>query len=75
MIVESTEERIIGSVLDIPEFEEGASRFVRAKIKRVATEAEYIADALSDPNCPEETKPLLILTGRTDLFWYEVQPD
>jgi hypothetical protein len=75
MIVESTEPRVIGSTVDIPMMEVGTSPNARGKIKRTATEEEYIADCLADPTCPEETKPLLVVTGSTDLFWYEVETD
>ena len=75
MIVESKYPREIGEIFDLPEFEVGHSRTVRVQIMREATEEEYIADCLADPTLPEESRNLMVVTGRKDLHWYEVHTD
>lgn len=74
--MESLEPRIIGSVVDLPEFEYGSNqRTIPARVKRVATEQEYIDDCLADPRLPEDSRRFMVVKNEPNRWWYEVEVD
>ena len=75
IIIESHGPRKIGELFTLPQFQDGPTGNTRAVIIREATEQEYIDDCLADPTCPPESRRLMILTGRTDIYWYAVETD
>lgn len=74
MIVESTRPREIGEEFYLG-FDESTPTGVRGKVLREATEEEYVADCLADPTLPEYSRKLTVVTGRKDLWWYEISVD
>ena len=75
MIIESTRERTMGEVFDLPRLERGPSPTARAKIVGVATEQEYLDDCLADPSLLPECLHLMVLTNDPNRFWYRVEVD
>lgn len=75
MMIESRTKRSTGGRPLLPKFEIGLTEVVPATILREVTEQEYIDSCLSDPACPEETKPLMVVTNDPGRWWYEVSVD
>lgn len=75
MLIETTVPLNIGDQVPVFKFEVGVSHSIPGVVTRLATEEEYVNDCLADPELPEDSRHLMVVTGDSNKFWYEVSVD